>query len=139
MTSSSTTETHELLRDAFEAIDEGMAIFNAERQLLFFNERYAETLEQAAAVLQPGLAWEDLLHACAQHGVYAKPDGHEFEWKAHAKAQSEGTRIDVVIQQSGDKYIRVGHNPTPTGGFVVTRNDITEEKEKNELISEREP
>ena len=69
------TETQELLLDAFEAIDEGMAIYDANRRLVQFNSRYAEMLSPLEDLLVPGLAWEDLLHAGASRGRYAESGG----------------------------------------------------------------
>lgn len=134
----STAEAHDLLMEAFEAIDEGMAVFDDNRCLVQFNTRYAEMLEPVADLLKPGLAWEDLLQEGTRRGFYADPNGQQREWLANVAIAAHTDEEPVVISIANGDVHRVGYNPTRSGGFVVTRSDITDEFKAEARIRERE-
>ena len=59
-------KARDLLRDAIESLKEGFALYDDDRRLVLFNQRYAEMNKGVADLLQPGLDWEILMRETAR-------------------------------------------------------------------------
>ena len=115
-----------LLHDAIESLSEGFALYDENSRLVIFNERYREMNNLVSDILEPGLSYEIMLREMARRGAYSDAVGQENEWVAERLENSrEYSQEDIVSHTNGRTYI-VSVNPTKHGGFVVTRNDITE-------------
>src|SRR5665647_858369 len=72
-------EVHQRLVDAFEAIPEGMALFDAEDRYVLWNRRYAEIYATSAVPIAVGTTFEAALRAGLAQGDYTDAIGHEEE------------------------------------------------------------
>jgi PAS domain-containing protein len=84
---------HSRLRDAFEVVPEGLALFDPEDRYIMWNSRYAELYKRSANAIQVGRRFEDALRAGLTSGMYPEAKGREEEWLAerlayHAQANS---------------------------------------------------
>ncbi len=118
-----------LLRDAIESLKEGFALYDDDRRLVLFNQRYAEMNKGVADLLEPGLDWEILMRETARRGIYADAIGNEQKWVSDRLANGVEFIQDFELTETDGRTYLVSVHPTKFGGFVVTREDITERKQ----------
>ena len=122
-------KARDLLRDAIESLKEGFALYDDDRRLLMFNQRYAEMNKGVADLLKPGLDWEILMRETARRGIYADAIGNEEQWVSDRLANGIEFIQDYELAETDGRTYLVSVHPTNLGGFVVTREDITDRKQ----------
>ncbi len=124
---------------AIEAIPDGFVLFDREDRLLTCNQRYRDIYAASAPAIVPGARFEDILRYGLAHGQHPAAAGREAEWLAERLAQHH-TPGEAVEQLLGDgHWIRSQDHPTPDGGRVGLRIDITAEKQHQaDLLAARE-
>jgi signal transduction histidine kinase/DNA-binding response OmpR family regulator len=119
---------------AIEAIPDGFVLFDREDRLLTCNQRYKDIYPDSAAAMVPGTRFEDILRCGLDHGQHSDAVGREEEWLAERLAQHR-TSDGVHEQQLRDgRWVRAHDHPTPDGGRVGLRVDITEAKEQQAAL-----
>ena len=114
---------------ALEAIPDGFVLYDREERLLTCNQRYRDTYPASAPAMQPGTKFEDILRYGLANSQHADAVGREEEWIGERlKHHREGTGV-AEQQLSDGRWIRVHDHPTPDGGRVGLRVDITQLKE----------
>ncbi len=122
-------KARDLLRDAIESLKEGFALYDDDRRLVMFNQRYAEMNKGVADLLAPGLDWEILMRETARRGIYADAIGNEQQWVSDRLANGIEFIQDYELTETDGRTYLVSVHPTKFGGFVVTREDITARKQ----------
>ncbi|WP_254443023.1 ATP-binding protein [Ruegeria arenilitoris] len=122
-------KARDLLRDAIEALKEGFALYDDDRRLVMFNQKYAEMNRGVADLLEPGLDWEILMRESARRGIYADAIGNEQQWVSDRLANGIEFIQDYELTETDGRTYLVSVHPTELGGFVVTREDITARKQ----------
>jgi signal transduction histidine kinase/DNA-binding response OmpR family regulator len=113
---------------AIEAIPDGFVLYDREERLLTCNQRYRDAYPASAAAMQPGATFEDILRYGLAHGQHADAAGREEEWiDARMKLYRDGGTFEQEL--SDGRWIRAHDHPTPDGGRVGLRVDITRLKE----------
>ncbi|AZL57881.1 response regulator [Tabrizicola piscis] len=119
---------------AIEAIPDGFVLYDREERLLTCNQRYRDIYPASAAAMQPGTKFEDILRYGLANSQHADAIGREEDWikdRLQAHRQGEG----VSEQQLSDgRWIRAHDHPTPDGGRVGLRIDITLLKEHETVL-----
>ncbi|MGI9462501.1 MAG: PAS-domain containing protein, partial [Aestuariivirgaceae bacterium] len=118
-----------LLADAIESLSEGFALYDEAGRLVMSNRRYREMNSEVADILKPGLEWAELMRVSARRGVYRDAIGSEDEWVAERLRGGVEFIVDYELALAGGEWHSVSVHPTDLGGFVVTREDITERKQ----------
>lgn len=125
-----------MLADAIESLSEGFALYDEDGKLVMCNTSYRQVNAVVADLLQPGLAWEELMRASAQRGIYAEAIGREEEWiEARLENGIEFIK-NYELEHADGSWHLISIHPTDIGGFVVTRSDITEQKRREQEITE---
>ena len=110
---------------ALEAIPDGFVLFDREDRLLTCNQRYRELYPESAPAMVPGRTFESILKYGLANGQYADAVGREEEWLAERMRQHRDPKL-MLEQRLGDgRWLRVLEQPTPDGGRVGLRVDIT--------------
>lgn len=122
-------KARDLLRDAIESLKEGFALYDDDRRLVMFNQRYADMNKGVADLLKPGLDWEILMRETARRGIYADAIGNEEQWVSDRLANGIEFIQDYELTETDGRTYLVSVHPTKLGGFVVTREDITDRKQ----------
>ncbi|MGV8985655.1 MAG: response regulator [Cypionkella sp.] len=115
---------------AIEAIPDGFVLFDREDRLLTCNQRYRDIYPICAPAMKPGATFEDILRYGLAHGQHVVAEGQEEEWLTLRLAQhrnKEGASHEQLLTDG--RLIRGQDHPTPDGGFVGLRVDITQQKE----------
>ena len=113
---------------AVEAIPDGFVLFDREDRLLTCNQRYREIYAQSAPAMVPGAKFEDILRHGLAQGQHLDAVGREEDWLAERLEQHRNP-VALHEQQLGDgRWLRAHDHPTPDGGRVGLRVDISEIK-----------
>jgi signal transduction histidine kinase/CheY-like chemotaxis protein len=124
---------------AIEAIPDGFVLFDREDRLLTCNQRYRDIYAASAPAIQPGARFEDILRYGLAHGQHPAAEGREEEWLAERLAQHRNPGAPVEQLLGDGRWIRSQDHPTPDGGRVGLRIDITAQKQQEaDLLAARE-
>jgi len=117
------------LRDAIEAIPEGVVFLDAEGRYILWNQRYAEIYHRSADLFQPGARLIDTLAEGVQRGDYPDAVGHEEAWLAARRAKlAEATGARHEQRLADGRWLMIEERRTSDGGVIGLRVDITELK-----------
>lgn len=120
------------LRDAIDSIDEGFALFDPDDRLVMWNRKYYELNAYIAEAVKEGAAFSDILRASMNSSL--------LDDSAVARVRQEIAKGDFrsrsheEFQLEDGKWYSVTRSPTSEGGFVVTRLDITRQKQAAEEL-----
>ena len=125
-------EAHVRLREAFEAVPEGLVLFDAEDRYVLWNKRYAELYGESEVAA--GKRFEDVVREGIRRGQYPGTKGREEEWLAERLARfKQGTSHHEQELPNG-RWVRVEERRTAEGGAIGVRVDITELKEREAAL-----
>ncbi|HBH38351.1 MAG TPA: hypothetical protein DDX06_08205, partial [Curvibacter sp.] len=116
----------EMLREAINTLDEAFVIYDDQDRLLICNQRYRDTYPIAAAAMQPGTTFEEIIRYGAERGEYTAAIGRVNEWVAERVAQHRGGNTDLVQALGDGRYLRVVERKTSEGHIVGFRIDISD-------------
>lgn len=114
------------LADAIEAVEEGFALFDGRDVLLMYNSRFCRDLDDVRAMLRPGLAFGDYIHAASRSRFLALPRGETPAGWTEKRLQRHRSRSVFTVGISGDRWLQISEQPTSDGGTVILQTDVTE-------------
>lgn len=123
--------------DAFESMAEGLALFDAEEQLVCCNRRYLDCFPRTAWMRVPGARIADLRAAAIKFGEFKGVDpGNGPAWMAAQQSiYRDGGRAEYELAD-GRCMVTVTRK-TPDGGRVVVWHDITDRKRLERELEHR--
>lgn len=129
-------QAERMLLMAIDSIDDGFVLFDKDDRLVLANRKYKDFFPGGHEIIRPGVDFETILRASAQDNSYALPGTI-----GPSKAASEEERFEELIQSrlaahraggemnqklSDGRWLKLRERPTPEGGVVGLRIDITE-------------
>ena len=108
-------------RDAIEALDDGFVIFDAERRLTLFNDKFFDLYRPLAPALKLGNSYSAIREYARAEGFVKPPAAGEND----ALPARVGTR-DVELADG--RWHRIVERPMQDGGTVGFHSDITDLK-----------
>lgn len=130
------------LREAIEAMPQGIVFLDEQDRYILWNERYAEIYQKSADLLQPGVRLQDALRIGIERGDYPDALGREEEWLAERIEQLRQPGHRHEQRLSNGRCILIEERRIEGGGTIGIRVDITDLKQKEEtfrLLFERNP
>ncbi len=127
-----------LLIDTFDALLEGIAIFDADEKLVVCNKWYREQLAIISDVLQPGASWREIIAASIERSLVIGTKDVTGDWQAECDELRKATGRLAYSRQVGGRFYELSYNPMSGGGFFVTRRDVTEQVEAEARLKDRE-
>jgi PAS domain S-box-containing protein len=123
---------------AAESLMDGLAIYDADDRLVYFNGRYPDHSPPALrAALKLGARFEDMVReAIASGGMYHPDMGPDFFQRRLSNRQAPTEDQEVRIADG--RWVRLRESAIPGGGRVLLTSDITEHKAAQEQLEERE-
>ena len=124
--------SEERLKAAAESLPDGLAIFDAEDRLAFFNSRYPDHLAPSVrSTLELGKQWTDwLCEAQAIDPVFHADMGGDY---AQARmAQRAQPALDHEHRLADGRWVRVRERAMADGGRVKLTTDITAERQRKQ-------
>jgi signal transduction histidine kinase/CheY-like chemotaxis protein len=124
------------IRQAIEAMPDGLAFFDAEDRLVLWNSRYAEINPELKTALQVGQTFRQIIQIGLDEGLYADAKGRENDWIAERLAARRQLSTTMEQQIAGDRWLRVADRRSAAGGIVTVTTDITDLKRAAEHLAE---
>ena len=121
-----------LLREALDAMSEGVAIFDADDRCVLWNAKYSESHRESSDVLKPGTAFEDILRHGVERHQYIEALGREEAW-SEARLARRAALVDRISEEQAlpdSRFIRVEDSRLPSGGSISVAVDVTEIKRR---------
>ena len=119
---------------ALEAIPDGFVLYDRSDRLLACNQRYRELYPESAEAMVPGARFKDILRFGLDRGQYKDAIGREDEWLQERLERHLDVANILEQELSGGRWLRVLEQPTPDGGRVGLRVDITHQKEQQAAL-----
>jgi signal transduction histidine kinase/ActR/RegA family two-component response regulator len=126
-----------LLRDAIESISQGFILYDQDDRYVLANSRFRFMFPELAALLHPGMRYEDILRAGYQLDLYEDP-GRDFEaWFKRTMEWHRAAEQPMVRHLPDGRWIRRDEHRTSDGGIVGLRTDITDFKRAEAALEHR--
>lgn len=126
------------LQSAIDSIPDSFAMYDADDRLMIFNTEYMKSMPAAADKVKVGMTFSDIIDKALAAGAFPDALGREEAWKSQRMLQHEQAKGDFELRLSNGRWMRAYERPTPDGGRVILRSDITAlkhaEKRLNEII-----
>ena len=118
-------EQNERLDAALTNMSQGLCVFDANGKLVIFNRRIAEIYGMPFEMIKPGMTTPELMAAAFGHGNVSDVDP-AGTLALRQNIAREGKSGSMVERLTDGRSITLSYRPMPSGGFVVTFEDITE-------------
>jgi diguanylate cyclase (GGDEF)-like protein len=115
-----------LLMASIEALPHGFVLYDADDRLVICNERYRAYYPLSAHAMTEGTPFRDILQAGLDNGEYLDAIGREDDWLAERFTKHISADETVVQRLAGGRILQILEQPTPEGGRVGLRIDITD-------------
>lgn len=124
------------IREAIDAMPDGLGFYDADDRLLVWNARYAEVNPEIAGALKVGMSFRDIIRVGMAQGHYSDAVGREEQWFAERMASRRKLSTTLEQQLQDDRWLRVQDRRTAAGGTVTVCNDITDLKRDARALAE---
>jgi diguanylate cyclase (GGDEF)-like protein len=109
---------------ALNNMPHGLSMFDAERQLIVCNRRFAEMYRLPPALTEPGARFQAILaHRVATGQAPDDFDGYSSQMR---NVGEQGKPANYKVRLVDGRTIEVHYEPMIGGGWVVTHQDVTE-------------
>ncbi|MDO8877186.1 MAG: EAL domain-containing protein, partial [Pseudolabrys sp.] len=110
---------------ALTNMSQGLCMFDKNRKLVISNPRFAEIYGLPAHAVKPGMTTPELMAFAAASGGASDADPAATLAMRESIAR-EGKPGTLVQRLTDGRNIAISYRPMPSGGFVVTFEDISE-------------
>jgi PAS domain S-box-containing protein len=110
---------------ALQSLPDPVALFDAQERLVLANRHYAALQSEIADALRPGVGMEELLRLRLARASPPEARGRHEDWIAGELAAFRGSPRTQEVEGPGGRWFRNLHLPTPDGGRLVLRIDIS--------------
>jgi diguanylate cyclase (GGDEF)-like protein/PAS domain S-box-containing protein len=121
-----------LLDAALSYMSQGLCMFDAAGRLVFWNKRFEE-IYALQGRLHIGFTLRDILQQRLEVGTISE-DPDEYARRAVAAAEA-GQPFRHIFELSDGRSIAVANEARPTGGWVSTHDDITEQRQAAKALA----
>ena len=132
----SRTSSLRQLREAIDAMPDGLGFYDTEDRLVLWNARYSEVNPELATKLERGMTFRQILEIGISEGLYKEAVGREEEWIVERLAARRSLSVTLEQRIAGGRWLRVQDRMTAAGGIVTVVNDITDLKRDAQALAE---
>ncbi len=120
------------LRTSLDSLSQGVAVFNADRQLTNWNECFQVLLALPKAMVRAGTPYA----AFAEHTEEGGAAFLESEDQLRHGRRTPGEPVTYERSRADGHQLEVRRTPTPDGGFVLTVTDMTKRAQAEGVLRE---
>ena len=124
----------QLLDTVLSNMVQGLLMFDADRRLLFYNQRYAGMYGLPRDFAKPGCTLRDVLDHCLQVGGVLAADVEDYLAMLD-ESLSDGRTLNSRVNASDGRIFSVMDKPLPGGGWLSTHEDVTESQRAHAQIA----
>jgi two-component system cell cycle sensor histidine kinase PleC len=117
-----------------EALDHGFAMFDADRRLITFNEKYRQ-FSGVPKLVRLGASYEELILGNLKLGLIPEAVGREEEWFKNWSSSPDTSALLIEKTLDDGRSIRTYDRAIADGSIVALRVDVTDLK-KAQLAAE---
>jgi two-component system, LuxR family, sensor kinase FixL len=119
-----------LLREAFDTLDQGFTIFDPSGHLVLSNRAYRRIYDKTESNIRPGVTLEEMVRAGAARGQYYIPDGKIDEWvEERIRRYQRADGVPFEQELADRRCFLIFEHRTPSGYVVTNRIDITQRRD----------
>lgn len=127
----------DMLNDAFQALDEGLALFSSEQRFVMFNRKFQELMDTELVSIRIGDFAIDFARNLAGSGSYVLADGmSDDDWAQSIVEFLESYSKNIELQRTDGRVYLASSHQTGLGGYLVTIKDVTEQRRAEEAQHE---
>ncbi len=115
----------ELLQSTMENVRQGIAVYDEELRLVWWNRRFSDYLNLPDAFARIGVSAEEIIRYSAEHGEYGPGDVETIVAELMAQYRSR-TPITYERRLADGTVLEGGTSATPGGHVIATLTDVTE-------------
>ncbi|MFN4296829.1 MAG: response regulator [Brevundimonas sp.] len=123
------------LREAIDAMPDGLAFYDSHDRLVIWNARYAEINPEIADILKQGATFREIVQIGIDKGHYPEAEGREADWLNERMTARSHLSCAMEQKTSDDRWLKVQDRRTADGGVVTLVNDITDLKRDAETLA----
>ena len=116
------------LREAIDALPEGIVFLDPQGRYILWNRRYAEIYHRSADLFAQGRRLVDTLRIGVERGDYPEAVGREDTWLAERIALLDNPGQRHQQQLADGRWVLIEERRTSDGGTIGLRIDITDLK-----------
>ena len=120
--------------DAVDKINQGVALYDAEDRLSFFNSHYVEMYSSSDSGPNLGMTFAELLGSLLSTGMIDEARGREQIWLTRRLGQHQNPAGDIEIRTAAHTWRRVAEHRLPDGSTYMVVTDISQEKQREEEL-----
>jgi diguanylate cyclase (GGDEF)-like protein len=118
---------------AINNMPQGLVMLDAAERLILCNDRYIEMYGLSRAVVRPGCTLKELLEYRGATGGSPKK---LKQYRADLLTQLATVKGTVrIVETTDDREILISNQPTLDGGWVITHDDVTEQRKAEAKLS----
>jgi diguanylate cyclase (GGDEF)-like protein len=118
---------------AINNMSHGLCFFDPAHRLIVCNDRYVEMYDLPRDRVGPGTSLAEIVDMRFEVGSFPAMSKEEYlHWRAKVAISAEPT--DSVVELRNGRTFKIRHRPMPDGGWVVTHEDITEQRQSEVKI-----
>jgi len=126
-----------LLQAALDAMDDGLAVFDANLQLIGWNRRFLELVGLPLTTVEAGLSALDLKRHYARRGFYGDVDPEPYARQIfEALSGARKPRRDRLELPDG-RTLEIRRSDLPDGGYLSVYTDITDTARIQRALAEQ--
>jgi len=123
----------EILQSAIDHVQEGIAVFDKDLQLICWNSQFVEMLDLPPDIGRLGAGLDEILRVAAERGDFGSGQSNELVADRLKRYVSRTTSFRERFLKHG-VVMEVRSNRMPDGGIVVTYTDVTPTVEAAEAL-----
>ncbi len=122
---------------AVNNMTQGLVMFGPDARLVVCNDKYAQMYGLPAEMTLPGTSLDAIFAFGVANGTMPEGERADAYVPQLQLARGEQPHLVRFVERASDRLISVIYQPMADGGWVSTHQDITEERQKEELIEAR--
>lgn len=126
--------SRQLLGATFENIDAGISVVDADMNLIAWNSQYMEIFGYPPGLVRVGAPISELIRYNGRVGDFGSED-IEFHVEKRLGHMRRGVAHSFERRRSDGRVIKTVGGPMPSGGYVTSFTDITEEAHTRDELS----
>src|ERR1035437_1461057 len=115
------------LANALNNMTQGLCMFDGSARIVVLNQRYRDMYKLSPAIVKPGCTLRRLIEHRKETGLFA--GDVEGYCREILDSVAQGKTLTLDVPAANDRIIRAVNHPKPSGGWVVTHEDVTEQRQ----------
>ncbi|MDH5558075.1 MAG: PAS domain S-box protein [Alphaproteobacteria bacterium] len=130
--------SYQQLVDAVESLPVGLAQYDRDDKLLFWNGSYTRLYPWLAPILDYGVSFDRVIRHLADAGAFSAVIEEPDAWVERNMAVRRSGRTPFEVGLSDGRWTRVSYHRTKSGGTISIHSDITRLKQEEDALRQSE-